>query len=147
MNFHAARTAAAQAPAVKRARWKWPPKAKVAALLWLANQEPLPETLLQGNEDYAELRSSLRENRSGPETLSVKAVFSLLRDLFKEHASDGKYTPDLKLVVRVLAAVAESLPHADAAPADVAVDMPMESILSSPMPATAAGPAAPLHHY
>jgi hypothetical protein len=120
--------------------------AKVDALLWLANQRPLLETLPHVNEDYAELWSSLRENHSAPASLGGNAVYSQLRNLFKEHAPSGKYSPDLKLVVRVLAAVAESLPDAVAAPADVAVDIPMESIAtSSPLPATAAGPAAPLH--
>jgi hypothetical protein len=119
--------------------------AKVDALLWLANQRPLLETLPHVNEDYAELWSSLRENHSAPASLGGNAVYSQLRNLFKEHAPSGKYSPDLKLVVRVLAAVAESLPDAVAAPADVAVDIPMESIAtSSPLPATAAGPAAPL---
>ncbi len=121
--------------------------AKVDALLWLVNHRPLLETLPRGDEDYAaaELRSSLRENHGAPETLGGQAVFGQLRDLFKEHAFDGKYTPDLKLVALVLAAVAESLLDADAAPADVALDMPTESSLWSPMPATAVGPAAPLH--
>ena len=133
---------------MKRARWKWPPMAKFDALLWLVNQRPLLETLPQGNEAYAELRGSLREHHGAPETLGGNAVYNQLRDLFKEHASDGKYAPDLKLVVRVLAAVTETLPDAVAAPADVAVAMPMESIApSSPLPTTAAGPAAPLPQY
>ena len=145
-HFRAARTADDQAPAMKRAHWKWPPMAKVDALLWLANQRPLLETLPRGDEEYAELRGSLRENHGAPETLGGQAVFGQLRNLFKEHASDGKYAPDLKVVVRVLAAVTETLPDAVAAPADVAVAMPMESIApSSPLPTTAAGPAAPLH--
>ena len=65
--------------------------AKFDALLWLLNQRPLLKTLPQGNEAYAELRSSLRENHSAPETLGGNAVYGLLRNLFKEHASDGTY--------------------------------------------------------
>ena len=102
---------------------------KFDALLWLVNRHPLPHTLPQENEAYAELRSTLRKYHDAPENLGGKAVYGQLRDLFKEHASEGKYSPDLKLVVRVRAAVAERLPDAVAAPADVAVDMPMETIL------------------
>ena len=120
--------------------------AKFDALLWLVNQRPLLETLPQGNEAYAELRGSLRENHGAPATLGGKAVYAQLRDLFKEHAYDGKYTPELKIVVRVLAAVTETLPDAVAAPADVAAAIATgSSTPSSPLPTTAAGPAAPLH--
>ena len=91
-HFRAARTTDDPAPAVKRTHRKWSPMAKVAALLWLGNQQPLPGTLPRGDEDYAELRSGLRENHGAPVTVGGQAVYSLLRNLFKEHASDGKYT-------------------------------------------------------
>ena len=105
--------------------------AKFDALLWLLNQRPLPQALPRGDEDYAELRSRLHKSHGAPATLGGQAVYNQLRNLFIELASEGKYSPDLKLVVRVLVAVAERLPDAVAAPADVAVDMPMESILLS----------------
>ena len=105
---------ATAAPPVKvpRLTWDWPPEAQVRALLWLAGRDPLPETLSKVAGAYADLPATLSEKHGAPLGLTEKAVYNELRKLFAAYGTGRKYIPNMKEVLRVLAAVGETLPDA-----------------------------------
>jgi hypothetical protein len=82
----------------------------VEALLWLTGRDPFPETLSKVEGTYTDLLATLEKKHGAPEGLTDKAVYMELRKLFAAHGRDGKYVPNMKAVLRVLAAVGETLP-------------------------------------
>ena len=82
------------------------------ALLWLAGRDPLPETLSKVAGAYADLQATLSEKHGAPLGLTEKAVYNELRKLFAAYGTGRKYIPNMKEVLRVLAAVGETLPDA-----------------------------------
>jgi hypothetical protein len=111
--------------------------------LWLAVQDPLPATLSKVVGTYADLRETLAEKCDAPMSLTDDAVYNELRKLFAAHGSDGKYVPNMKAVLRVLAAVGETLPdvdsEADSSTAEAGVTSPEAAVPSSaPVPSGSA---------
>jgi len=111
----------------------------VEALLWLAVQDPLPATLSKVEGTYTDLLATLSGKHGAPATLTDEAVYQELRKLFAAHGRDGKYVPNMKAVLRVLAAVRETLPEvdseADSSSAEAGVTSPEAAAPSSaPVP-------------